>query len=210
MQKSTNNPRLDSYLKEKKTLTRFLKQAGLRKIPVCGFQTGRFLEFACLLKKPVDILEIGCGNGFSTYFLVKHLGMEGRYTGIDLNVDRLREAENFISGIFHKRNLTFINGDALRIIPGLSCKYDMVFIDAAKFEYPGYIKSIEKILLPGAVVIADNIFYKNKIFSEHPGNHDARSIAGIRGYIDRIIESPRFKTDFFEVGGGISVSEYIP
>ena len=46
MQKSNNKSLLDSYLKEKKTLASFLKQAGLKKIPVCGLETGRFLEFA--------------------------------------------------------------------------------------------------------------------------------------------------------------------
>ncbi len=94
--------------------------------------------------------------------------------------------------------------------PGLLSKHGMVFIDAAKFEYPGYIESIEKKLLPGVVVIADNIFYKNKIFGEGRGGHDEGSIKDIRGYIDHVTGSLRFKTEFYEVGDGLSVSEYIP
>ena len=59
-----------------------------------------------------------------------------------------------------------------------------------------------KKLLPGVIVITDNIFYKNKIFSEDPGNHDAGSITGIRGYIGHITESPRFKTGFLKSAEG--------
>lgn len=210
MQKSTNNPRLDTYLKEKMVLSSFLKNAGLKKIPVISIETGRFLELACLAGKPGNILEIGCGTGFSTYFLVKNLKPKSSYIGIDLNRDRLRKAESFISGIFPGRRLTFIGGDALKITPGLSAKHDLVFIDAAKFEYPDYIKVVEKKLLPGAIVIADNIFYRNKIFNGDPGSHDAGSVGGIRRYIDHVTGSKQFKTEFFEVGDGLAVSEYMP
>ena len=102
MQKSIKDTLLDAYLKEKKILSSFLKNAGLKKIPVCGPETGRFLELIYLLKKPENILEIGCGNGFSTYFIVKHLSLRGTYIGIDQNRDRLRDGESFISGSFQQ------------------------------------------------------------------------------------------------------------
>ena len=224
MQKSTNNSRLDpyqtktptttlqldSFLNEKKVLGQFLKLAVSKKIPVCGTDTGRFLELACIFKKPANILEIGCGIGFSTYFLVKHLSLKGAYTGIDMNGERLREAENFISGIFSGKNLAFMAGNAIKMIPGLTGRYDMVFIDASKFEYPLYIKIIKNKLLPGAIVIADNIFYKNKVFSGEAGAHDAGSVAGIRKYIDYISKNLGFRTVFFEVGDGLGISEYMP
>ena len=128
--------------------------------------------------------------------MLQHLTVSP-YIGIDLNRDRLRDGESFISGSFPGENLTFIAGNALKIIPRLSNDFDLVFIDGAKFEYPVYIKLIEKKLLPGAVVIADNIFYKNKIFSEDTGAHDAGSEAGIRGYIDHVTKSLPFRTEFF-------------
>ena len=214
MQKSTNNPRiydtkLDSFLNEKKVLGQFLKLAGSKKIPVCGIDTGRFLELAVIAKKPVNILEIGCGNGFSTYFLVKHLGLNSAYTGIDLNRQRLQEARTFISGTFPGKELTFKAGNAVMMIPELPGKYDMVFIDAAKLEYPIYIKLIEKKLMAGALVIADNIFYKNQVFSKDSGTHDSGSVAGIRKYLSYLSKNPRFSTVFFETGDGLGVSEYM-
>jgi predicted O-methyltransferase YrrM len=198
---------------ESRFLDKFLKEASAEKIPVIDKSTGRFLELTCILVSPYDILEIGCGIGFSSYFLIKNL-KDGNYTGIDLNADRVKRAEKFIKSKFPDRNFRFITGNALRIIPELNnnkpeCKYDMVFIDAAKFEYPLYIRVVEPLLKKGALIIADNIFYKNKIFSKKIDNHDLNSVKGIRDYIDYITGKPCFESYFFDIGDGISVTKYL-
>ena len=38
--------------------------------------------------------------------------------------------------------MEFISGNALEVIVDLDEKFDLVFIDAAKFEYPGYLDII--------------------------------------------------------------------
>jgi predicted O-methyltransferase YrrM len=47
-------------------------------------------------------------------------------------------------------------GDALRAIPLLPGRFDLVFIDARKEDYLDYLRQLEPKLGPGAVVIADN------------------------------------------------------
>jgi len=47
-------------------------------------------------------------------------------------------------------------GDAIKVIPKLTGKFDMVFIDAAKEEYFDYLRLVEKKLHKGSVVVADN------------------------------------------------------
>ena len=44
-----------------------------------------------------------------------------------------------------------IVGDAIKVIPKLTGKFDMVFIDAAKEEYFDYLKLVEKKLHKGSV-----------------------------------------------------------
>lgn len=202
-------------LEESKFLDKFLKKARAEKIPVINKTTGRFLELICILINPCNILEIGCGIGFSSYFLIKNL-KNGNYTGIDLNAERVKRAEEFIKSKFPDRNVRFYTGNALKIIPELAgrtnskySKYDMVFIDAAKFEYPLYIKTVEPALKKGAFIIADNIFYRNKVFDEKINNHDLNSVKGIRDYIDYITDKPCFESYFFDVGDGISFTKYL-
>ncbi len=208
MQKSNNNKEIQDFIEEKKLLSGLQKKAALKKIPIIYMTTGRFLELICILKDPKNILEIGCGNGFSSYFLFKNL-KNGSYTGIDLNRDRIKEAEKFISSTFPQKKFVFLAGNALKIIPGLKGRFDLVFIDAAKFEYPQYLKTLENKLAPGALITADNIFYNNKVFNNKVSKHDFKSVKGIREYISYINNSSNFVNYLFDIGDGISVTKFI-
>jgi len=198
---------MEFFLEERKLLDNLAEDARREKIPVVDKTTGRFLELVCLIKNPKNILEIGCGIGFSSYFLVKNLG-NGSYTGIDLNKKRLEKAEKFLKDRFDLANLSFLNGNALEIIPGFKGEFDLVFIDGAKLEYPFYIKAIEDKLGDRAIIIADNILYKNKVFQEKVSRHDLNSVNGIREYIGYITTKKFFKSYFFDIGDGISVTEF--
>ncbi len=202
------NSLLKSCLKENKILDNLNKKAYQEKIPVIDKNTGRFLELICLLVKPKNILEIGCGIGFSSYFLIKNL-KKGNYTGIDLNEERIKRAENFIRNNFPEKNYKFLTGNALKIIPGLEDKFDMVFIDGAKFEYSFYIKALEVKLNSGAIIIADNMFYKNKVFEKNISDHDSNSVNGIREYINYLANNEYFEGYIFDIGDGISVAKFL-
>ena len=201
--------KLNLYLEEKKFLKDLEEKYRSLKIPVISIDTGAFLEFAVLVKKPKKLLEIGCGSGFSTYFLAKNLQSHSSYTGIDLNRDRLFSAESFIRERFPRIEMKFIPGNALEVIPGMDEKFDLTFIDAAKFEYPGYLEAILKKLNKDALIIADNIFYNNKIFSQVPLDHDKKSVKGIKKYLKIITSNDKIaSTKLIDIGDGLAVSIY--
>jgi predicted O-methyltransferase YrrM len=208
MQRLNSNKEIKDIKREKKLLSTMRKEAVLKKIPIIGISAGRFLQLICILKNPGNILEIGCGIGFSSYFLIKNLG-RGRYTGIDLNRERVSEAEEFISSLFPEKETSFLYGNALKIIPELKDRFDLVFIDGAKFEYPQYIKVLDNKLRPGALIVADNIFYGDKVFKNKIGKHDLNSVNGIREYISYIKTSSRFENYFFDISDGLSLTKFI-
>jgi len=196
---------LKTCLNEKNLLDDIRKDAILKKIPIVDEALGRILEVICFLKKPRNVLEIGCGVGYSSYFIIKELKAYS-YTGIDLNKSRLKTAERLIKSIFPGIKCAFLAGNAVKIIPNLEMKFDMVFIDAAKYEYPFYIKKLMDRMNTGAIIIADNILYKGKIFKKNISKHDYNSVAGIREYIKIITDANLFETNFLRIGDGISIS----
>ncbi len=207
MQKLNSNKAIKNLIEEKKLLRRLQKKAELGKIPIIDITAGKFLEMICFSIQPKNILEIGCGTGFSSYFLIKNL-KDGSYTGIDLNRERIREAKKFIVNKFAEKKIQFLTGNALNIIPGLKSKFDLVFIDAAKYEYPLYLKAVKNKLKPGAMIIADNIFYGGKTFKKEINRHDLKSVKGIKEYIDHISNSNSFSSCFIDIGDGISITEF--
>ena len=208
MQWLNSNTEIKDLVTEKKLLRRLQKEAALKKIPIIDITAGRLLELVCILVRPKNILEIGCGTGFSTYFLVKNL-KGGSYTGVDLNKERVGAAKKILVNKFPQAKIRFLDGNALKIIPDLKSKFDLVFIDAAKYEYPLYIKAIEDKIKPGAIIIADNIFYSGKIFKKEISRHDSQSIKGIKEYINYISNSGCFRSYFIDVGDGLSVTEFL-
>ena len=128
--------RLRSFLEEKIFLKNFEEESRLAKIPVTGRITGSFLEFAVFISKPESILEIGCGNGFSTYFLVKNMQDTSFYTGIDLNKKRLAFAMSVICERFPDKNIEFIFNHTGALKGDVNCN---LFIDD---NASGYISSV--------------------------------------------------------------------
>jgi predicted O-methyltransferase YrrM len=283
--------KIEEYLEEEDFLKNARANAESLKIPIIDDETGRFLELASYLSKPSKILEIGCGTGYSTYFLLKSIltrlnedisgkcsirsvepdvhkdnaleSFNGKcktvessggsysaaqsvrisnkeviskiqfsYTGIDLNRERLGQACLFIGSLIEKTirpclngkrikniiesenfhcSFEFIHGNAVKIIQAqqeTEEKYDLVFIDAAKYQYPCYLEAVRDKLNTGCPVIADNIFYDGKIFLEETLRHDANSVAGIQEYLRIIAGDSAFETSLFNIGDGIAISIY--
>ncbi len=196
---------LKDFISERTSLKEIAEASLKEKVPVITNEVGRLIETIVFLIQPESLLEIGCGEGYSTYYMVKNLG-KGSYCGIDLNKKRLEQAKNFITASFPKKNTTFIHGNALRLIPELSDNFDFVFIDAAKYEYLNYLKLLQNKLNDNAVIIADNVFFSEKIFSNYVKEHDKNSVKGLKDFIKFINNNNLFKTIFLDIGDGVSVS----
>ncbi|MFO7928109.1 MAG: methyltransferase domain-containing protein [Candidatus Humimicrobiaceae bacterium] len=196
------------YLEEKKFQGKFRNYAELEKIPIISNTVGQFLSFFCALKKPASILEIGCGIGYSSYFLLKN-SPKANYIGIDLNKERAKIAKQKLKQLFPAKRIKILIGDAIKKVKELDCQADLVFIDGAKHEYPDYLKSLLGKVRRHGYIIADNVLYKNKVLSKKINAHDTNSVEGIREYIMLVSNKNNFKTYFFGIDDGISVSEVL-
>jgi predicted O-methyltransferase YrrM len=76
-------------------------------------------------------------------------------------------------------------GNALSVIPHLSGRFDMVFLDAAKGEYLEYLRRAEGRLKKNGVVFADNV----KMFASE-----------MQDYLDYIRNSGKYKSENIDVG----------
>lgn len=103
-------------------------------------------------------VEIGTATGFGAL----HMGMGFEETGghlytLEIDPEMVKNAQQHINKTGLQNTVTILEGDALEIIPKMEGDIDFVFIDAVKKDYLKYLQAIEPKLIPGAVIVADNV-----------------------------------------------------
>ena len=140
-----------------------------------GHLQGRFLSMVSKMIKPKTILEIGTYTGYSAICLAEGLATGGKLITVDVN----EELESKVRGYILKAGLEGVIdyriGNALKIIPELPMKFDLVFIDADKENYSNYFDLVIDKISIGGYLIADNVLWSGKILDDKP-DKDTRAI----------------------------------
>ena len=137
-----------------------------------GHFQGRVLSMLSHLLRPKNILEIGTYTGYSALCLAEGLASDGKLLTIDVN----EELENRVRAYFetsdYAAQIDYQIGDAAQIIPTLQLKFDMVFIDADKQQYPTYYEQALEVLNPGGFILIDNVLWSGKVVDEKHQDKD--------------------------------------
>jgi len=126
-------------------------------LPIIGPRRGLILDGVVEKHNPSRILEVGTLVGYSAIRMGRHLKEGQKLTCIELREDMARTARSNIDKAGLSDVIEVKVGDARQLLPGLEGGFDMVFLDAVKEDYITYLKSIERLLHPGSVVVADNV-----------------------------------------------------
>ena len=173
-------------------LRRIERKAETRYLPVMGPERGRILADLVRKIKPKQILEIGTLVGYSTILMAKELDSDAEMVTVEIDQDEAEMAERNIRDAEIKPAVRVLVGEASKIILQLEGRFDMVFLDEAKWEYLDHLRLVESKLRKGSVVVADN----------------AGAYAySMRDYLEYVRNSGRYDSRFIRVGrDGLEVS----
>lgn len=182
-------------------------------VPIIKKDTQGILHFFINLLKPKHILEVGTAIGFSALFMSEYTSEECRITTIEKVAMRLVEADkNLADTKFPKRDkINLIKGEAMEVLTELANnkeKYDLIFLDAAKAQYMNFLPEIMKLLLPGGILITDNVLQDGTVInSRYSINRRDRTIhTRMREYLYTITHMEELETTILPTGDGVAVS----
>ncbi len=103
-------------------------------------------------------VEVGTARGFGAMNMgIAFERNGGRLDCIESDPEAVKTARENLAKLGLEKTVTVIEGDALKVLPGLAGQVDFAFIDARKPDYLAYFKALEPKLRPGAVIVADNV-----------------------------------------------------
>lgn len=125
---------------------------------------GNFLNLLIKANKYKSVLEIGTSNGYSGLWITEALKQtKGHlYTIESHKKERFGLAKENFKRAGVEKFVTQILGHAPEVIPEISKMFDLVFLDATKYEYPLYFEAIKNRIKKGGLIIADNTISHRK------------------------------------------------
>ena len=179
------------------------------KVPIMMDDGLKFLIEYIAKNKIQSVLEIGTAIGYSSIMMALS-NPSLTITTIERDEKRYLEALKNIKKLKLEDRITLIFNDALDV--SLSEKYDLIFIDAAKAQSIKFFEKFEKNLNPSGTIITDNLKFHglvDKDVEEIESRNLRALVRKIKEYISFLKGNINYKTDFYELGDGISVSKRI-
>ncbi|WP_270381999.1 O-methyltransferase [Megamonas funiformis] len=180
------------------------------KVPIIN-ENGRKVFIEIIKKyKPQRVLEIGTAIGYSALLTTYYGAENAKIISLELDEERAKQAQDFINQSAYKEQIKIILGDAAKNIEKLdkNYKFDMVFIDAAKGQYPDYLQKVLPLLADDGIILADNVLFRGYVMSEEkPPRRYKTIVKRLREYIAMVSDTDKFTTEIFENGDGLALTK---
>lgn len=180
------------------------------KVPIIN-ENGRKVFIEIIKKyKPQRVLEIGTAIGYSALLTTYYGAENAKIISLELDEERAKQAQDFINQSAYKEQIKIILGDAAKNIEKLdkNYKFDMVFIDAAKGQYPDYLQKVLPLLADDGIILADNVLFRGYVMSEEkPPRRYKTIVKRLREYIAMASDTDKFTTEIFENGDGLALTK---
>ena len=175
-------------------------------VPIIRPEMCAFLRMLLAAKAPAAILEIGAAVGFSALWMAYCTPDDCRITTIEQNERRLAQAGAHFASCPGGERITLLPGDAAQVLPTLEGPFDLIFLDAAKGQYPFYYPILKQLLAEGGMLVCDNVLQEgNLLESRYAVERRDRTIhKRMRGFLYDCMHDPQMTSCVLPVADGVA------
>ena len=133
-----------------------------RRVPIIGPAVARLLALFTLVSGAKRIFEMGSAIGYSTIWLARAAGPKGKVHYTDGDPANAQRAREYFRRAGVAKRIDVQVGDALELLKKTSGKFDLIFNDVDKHQYPDALRAALPKLRRGGLFITDNTLWSGK------------------------------------------------
>lgn len=172
-----------------------------------GLAEARLLEMLVVATRARHVLEVGTFTGVGTLTMAAALPDGGRVTTLERDEAMAAVAQRHFDENPAGGRIELIVGDAVETIAELSGPFDLVYIDAAKVQYPQYFAGVLPKLAPHGVIVADNLFRAGATLDASVTDENTE---GMRAFARAVQADDRVDNVLLTVGDGLLLAWHRP
>src|SRR6266478_7304052 len=131
-------------------------------IPIIGPAVARLLSLFVQVSGARRIFEMGSAIGYSTIWLARAAGPKGKVIYTDGDPEKARRAKDYFRRAGVAKRIEVRVGNAHELLKKSAGKFDLIFNDVDKHQYPDSFRVALPKLRRGGLFISDNTLWSGK------------------------------------------------
>jgi caffeoyl-CoA O-methyltransferase len=184
-------------------VTEIEEYAAENRVPIIGPAVARMLTLLVQVSGAKRIFEMGSAIGYSTIWLARAAGPKGKVIYTDGDPEKASRAKDYFrrAGVAKRIDVRVGNAhDLLQKTPG---KFDLIFNDVDKHQYPDSLRVALPKLRRGGLFISDNTLWSGK--AARPAAPDDIHTQGIQEFNRLVYGSKELYPVLIPLRDGVTV-----
>jgi caffeoyl-CoA O-methyltransferase len=148
------------------------------RIPIIGPAVARMLALFVQVSGAKRIFEMGSAIGYSTIWLARAAGPKGKVIYTDGDPEKASRAKDYFRRAGVARRIEVRVGNAMELLKKSPGKFDLIFNDVDKHQYPDALHAALPKLKSGGLFITDNTLWSGK--AARPASPDDINTLGVQ------------------------------
>lgn len=180
-------------------------------VPIASRETAVLLAMLARAAGARFVLEVGLAIGYSALHIARALPDYGKVVSLESDMHMASLARTYLSRDPAGERVEILLGDAHETLPGLREIFDVVFIDADKSGYPGYLDlALDRLRKTGLIVI-DNLLMNGRVSAGRGDDHWSQSSVNTAVALNRLLaDDPGIDYVLLPLGDGVGLVQRRP
>ncbi|MHB8500966.1 MAG: O-methyltransferase [Candidatus Acidiferrales bacterium] len=179
------------------------RYAAEHRVPIIGPAVARLLALFAQVSGAKRIFEMGSAIGYSTIWLARAAGPKGKVHYTDGDPANAQRAREYFRKAGVAKRIKVEVGDALELLKKTSGKFDLIFNDVDKHQYPDALRAALPKLRRGGLFITDNTLWSGK--AARPAAPEDAATLGVQEFNRLVYASKELYPVLIPLRDGVTV-----